>query len=429
MIARALQVDGQGLRMPLCRYAVLAVLLCRCPAMAQEETAPRFIVHTKDGPLAPAALRKFGAGWALERDGAPEVFAASSWMSMQQQGRARPAPVTAPLVLLGNGDRLPIKRGRPVSLQDGRLLFTPAEPVESRTGAELSLFRPYVAVVVLAAPQGVDDVELLLARLQHEPRDNDVVLLRNGDRIEGAVDRLSETDGCEMVADGQTVLTPLRKLAGIAFATTSQAKPRPNQLHALAVLSGGARVRFASLQLDSGKRQWSGRTTTGAEVAMAASDLIALDLLQGRTLYVTEIPPFAYRYTSYLGVTWQPGIDSSVDGRPLRAGEDYYDKGLSLHGRSRITYWLDGHFAWFESVVALDPLAGTKGRARLAMLVDGRRYPIADGKELTVEDAPVPVRLDVRGARTLTLVVELGSLGNVQARVNWAGARLLRNKD
>ncbi len=47
-------------------------------------------------------------------------------------------------------------------------------------------------------------------------------------------------------------------------------------------------------------------------------------------------------------------------------------------------------------------------------------------KELTGRDAPRLVRLDVRQAQTLTLVVDFGSQGDVQAHVNWADARLIR---
>jgi hypothetical protein len=395
---------------------------------AQEPASPRFVVCTKDGALPAAAVQRLDAGWALERAGDKTAIAGADWISMQQEGRPRPAPPTQRLVVLGNGDRLPLNASEPVRLQDGRLQFTPAEPVRPQSGTALSLFRPYVGVLLLAVPAGVDDVELFLARLHREPRENDVVLLRNGDRIEGPVNRLSETDGCESVVDEQTVRTPMSRIAGIAFATTSLARPRPRKLHALAVLAGGARVQFASLRRDAALKQWSGRTTSGVDVAFPEPALIALDLMQGRALYLTEVPPLGYKYTPYLGAQWPLGVDTGLDGKPLRVGEDHYDKGLSLHAPSRITYWLDGHFTWFESTVGLDPAAGTRGRARIALIVDGKRYPLADGKELSADDPPLPVRLDVRGARTLVLVVELGSLGDVQARVNWGGVRLLRNR-
>ena len=54
------------------------------------------------------------------------------------------------IVLLGNGDRLPIKSGQAVRLQEGRLLFALAEPLRPEKDKELSLFLPYVAAVFLA---------------------------------------------------------------------------------------------------------------------------------------------------------------------------------------------------------------------------------------------------------------------------------------
>jgi hypothetical protein len=412
----------------------LALALCSAPlagapsVTAQEDGTPRFVIEAQDGPLPPAALHKLTPGWTLQRAGGVRTLGAGEWIALQQAGRARPAPVADPLLLLGSGDRLPIKPDNRVRLQDGRMVVTLAEPLRTASGAELSLFRPYVAVLLLAVPEGVDDIESLLGKLQREPRESDLVLLRNGDRIEGTVDRLSDVDGCDVVADGAKIITPWNKLAGVAFATTGLARPRPKKTYALAVLAGGARVHFASLEFDGAHKRWSGRTTTGADLTLAESALIALDIQHGRALFLTEVPPLAYKHTPYLGVRWPLGVDTALDGRPLRVGESYFDKGLSVHGQARVTYWLDGRFTWFEAVVGLDPSVGVKARARLVLIVDGKQHVLGDGKELTAHDAPLKVRHDIRGAQMLSLVAENGSLGDVQVRVNWGGARLLRSK-
>jgi hypothetical protein len=400
-----------------------ALLIALCCA-AQPDAAPRFTIHGADGALPPAAIAKLAANWSLWPTGGKSL---ADWTTMQQDGRPRPAPLAPPFILLGSGDRLPIQTTRPIQLDDGRLRCTPGKPLRTRTGTELSLYRPYVALLMLAVPDGVDEIERLVTRLQREPRDDDLVLLRNGDRIQGAVERLSTKDGCEVTADGAKIVTPWPKLAGIAFATKSLARPRPQKLHALAVLDGGARVHFASLALDAAQKRWSGRTTTGADLTFAEPALVALDLLRGRAFYLSSVPPLAYKQTPYLGVRWPLGMDATPEGRQLRVGADTFDKGLSVHGQARVSYWLDGKFAWFEATVGLDPTAGPKGRARLAVFVDGKRHVLAGGKELTADDAPLPVRIDVRGAQSLMLVVDNGSLGDVQARVNWGGARLLRS--
>ncbi len=43
------------------------------------------------------------------------------------------------------------------------------------------------------------------------------------------------------------------------------------------------------------------RTTTGAELTWAESALVALDLLRGRALYLSEVPPLGYKHVAYLG--------------------------------------------------------------------------------------------------------------------------------
>ena len=77
-----------------------------------------------------------------------------------------------------------------------------------------------------------------------------------------------------------------------------------------------------------------------------------------------------------------------------------------------------------------DPSAGGKARARLAVLVDGKRLPVGADKELTRgRSAAVRRASTCRARQTLTLVVDCGSLGDVQARVNWGGARLIKSKN
>src|SRR6202040_3867125 len=101
------------------------------------------------------------------------------------------------------------------------------------------------------------------------------------------------------------------KLAGVAFASTGLARPRPKKLHALAVLSGGARVDFASLRYDAGPKRWTGRTATGDDVSIAAAGLIALDLLLGGAVYLSELKPLRYEHTPYLGIRWPAGENAS----------------------------------------------------------------------------------------------------------------------
>ncbi len=99
-----------------------------------------------------------------------------------------------------------------------------------------------------------------------------------------------------------------------------------------------------------------------------------------------------------------------------------------MHTASRISYPLAGKYRRFEAVVGLDDRDGRDGVVRVQVLVDGKPRDFGWDKDLTARDGPRTVRIDVKGAKELTLVVERGAggLAERQGCVNWADARLVR---
>src|SRR5437016_326858 len=151
---------------------LLAVLLLASVGMSQEDDTPRFVVHGIDGPLPATPLAKLADGWTAHLAGTKQTLAGLDWVGLRQEGRALP----------------------------------PLPALKLAQGTELSLFPPYVAAVLFGVPEGVDQPDLFLARLARESRPHDVLLLQNGDRIEGRVEAMDET-GCALDADGRKVRT------------------------------------------------------------------------------------------------------------------------------------------------------------------------------------------------------------------------------
>jgi hypothetical protein len=89
-----------------------------------------------------------------------------------------------------------------------------------------------------------------------------------------------------------------------------------------------------------------------------------------------------------------------------------------------MTYELAGKYRRFEALVGLDPLTARQGRAVVRVAVDGKDMTVPGLPDLTPGLA-VPVRVELAGGKQLTLTVESGATGDVQADVNWADARLL----
>jgi hypothetical protein len=410
---------------PIGILTVLAFALAVTSRGAQPDDPPRFVIDTIDGTL-PAAPVKLDAGWSLHPAGAKEPLAAPDWVALRRAGAALPAPPARGFVLLTSGDRLPIDPAAPVAVKDGRVVFRPAGPLRAAGDGTLSVFQPYVALVVFAVPEGVDRPEQFVHRLRHAERSDDVVLLRSGDRIEGQVAGLDEAE-CAVTAGQRKVTTPVEKLAGIALATRNLARPRLKKTYGHAVLAGGTRVHFTDLRIDA--KTCRGRTPFGANLEFSPRDLLALDLYQGRAVYLSDLTPARVETTPYLGVAFPPGLDAAPGGDPLRLAGAVFDKGLSLCAGTRVTYRLDGRYRWFETLVGLDDAAGPRGRVRPSVVIDGKPRPLDAEHPRTAGTPPTPLRLDVRGARELTLAVDFAGFGDVQARTTWAGARLIKDRE
>ena len=69
-------------------------------------------------------------------------------------------------------------------------------------------------------------------------------------------------------------------------------------------------------------------------------------------------------------------------------------------------------------------LRETRQAAKIRILVDGKELPLPELKSLASGPA-LAGKVDVRGAKELTLVVDFGPTGDVQADVNWGDARLI----
>jgi hypothetical protein len=320
-------------------------------------------------------------------------------------------------VLFANGDCL---AGTPLHVSGGRLRFR----LPGEEGPELDLSLTTLAVIWFATPQGPDDAEAWRRRLRAQPRGRDLLLLRNGDTAQGTLAALTDTAVRLETAAGDTIEVERGKVAAVALNTELVRRPRPRRAYGRLVLTDGSRLALASAQ--SSDRLLTGKTLYGVAVAFPLEAVAALDVYQGCAVYLSDLKPRQYTHRPYLGAGWPFVPDGSVAGRDLRVGGGIHDKGVGLHSESRLTYDLRGGYRWFEVLVGLDDRTGQGGSARIGVLVDGKPCDLGGPDELTGQTPPRALRIPVKGAKELTLVVEFGKRGDVQDHVNWADARLIR---
>jgi hypothetical protein len=400
-------------------------LFVACGNAAGQAPSPRFTTETPAGTRTGCALIALDSDGTLHVEHSSARIALPRIIEMRQEGQKLPPFLTSNFISLSNGDRLPLAAEASAIMEGSRLRVWPAKSIQSGNVMAFDLFAPNVALLFWLLPDGVDDAERFFAQLQKEPRKRDVVYLQNGDRIEGTIAALSPKIGCVIATEGRKVQMPWAKLAGIAWNTDRQARLRTKGTYLRAVLEGGARVNFLELRFEEKTRRWVGKTQFGATLDFPESKLLAIDVRQGLAVDLSELTPARYEHRAFLGAAWPLAADAAATGQPLRLGGNSYEKGLGTHAACEVAYKIDGQYQRFDALVGIDP-SSRRGRARVAINLDGKRIDLNDGKELTSQTAPLPVQLDVRNVRILTLIVELGAFGDVLANVNWAKARLIK---
>ncbi|GIV16050.1 MAG: hypothetical protein KatS3mg022_1485 [Armatimonadota bacterium] len=109
---------------------------------------------------------------------------------------------------------------------------------------------------------------------------------------------------------------------------------------------------------------------------------------------------------------------------PLRIRDKEYSKGVGHHAPGEIVIDLNGEYETFEAEVGVQWQDGNVGSVTFQVYVDGKKR--FDSGVMHESDAPKPVRVSVKGANELRLVVTDAGDGITCDCANWADARLVR---
>lgn len=384
------------------------------------QAAADFALETADGKTLSGALLQIEDDWSIRLDGNPPArVAGGDVVSLRCIKTPLPGYPAGECVLFANGDRL---AGNWEGLNGDQLRLMPTLDPQKAWSLPLSS----VAILWRAAPAGVDQSERFKRRLLAEKRARDVVYLVNGDRLEGTLSALNASEAT-LEIDNKEVKAPRDKLAALAFSTELMQARRPAALCGRLVLRDGSRLTVTSVRGDGQTLQ--GKTAFGEAVAIPVKELVALDLQQGRAVYLSDLKPLRYKATPFLDLTWPYVLDGSVAGQELRLGGGTYDKGLGMHSASRLTFALAGGYRRFESWVGLDDQTGRQGQVGIQILVDGKPQALGWDGDLTWRGGPRRLRVELHGAKELTLVVRFRQSGrgpDAHDHLNWGDARLIR---
>ena len=246
------------------------------------------------------------------------------------------------------------------------------------------------------------------------------------------------------VEGGTRVGTHSLRLAEVQMVTVAlidEPPPDPAGLHVAASLIDGSRVRGELQAYMNGVLKLKHPLSEDGVLAIESNRLAELSVKNGSFVYVSDLDPATLKQEFPSGFlfdaeTWGYKRDTNVTGGPLKLGGRVFEKGLGVHSYSELNYRLEGGFATFRCVVGLDDSVRRLGMpgfggAVFRVLLDGKpAKEVGDaGLGLRKDSDPKELEIDVRGAKTLTLIVDFDPTSlHVLGRADWADAHLIRSK-
>jgi hypothetical protein len=195
---------------------------------------------------------------------------------------------------------------------------------------------------------------------------------------------------------------------------------------------GGSRwaVRTMTLEADKDKLAWT--TIAGASASCPLQQVSQIDLSGGKVVYLSDLKPESVAYTPYFplrqelpaeGAFFRPRQDRNLESKPLRLGGQQFPKGLALHSRTEVVYYLPGRFRRFQAVAGIDDDVRPRGAVHLVLRGDGKVLWEATLSGADKEPSRA-IDLDVTGVRRLTVVADFAAASDAAGQVVLGSARV-----
>ena len=250
------------------------------------------------------------------------------------------------------------------------------------------------------------------------------VRLANGDALAGTLRWLDHANIGVKSSLGLVNVERMRAV-GITFANSNRA-PRPEGLLAVVRFRSGDRVtgRWSAFK----EEQLYLTLPAIGEVHFPVAAVTAVLFTGGKSSFLSDMKEASHESGTFVpgGLPRHFGKDMSWGGAPIMMGGRRFEKGISQHSRSKLTYSLDGKSRTFHAIVGIDDevsvMPGT-GDAICQVFVDGvKKFE----QRVRQSEKFIEVNVEVSGAKKISLVTEFGEGGDTGDRVNWAMARIAR---
>jgi NPCBM/NEW2 domain len=427
---------------PLPCFLLPAACVCAFIALASVVTAANVTATKLDGTTVSGDLRNWNTGeLQLTTPTGDQQVPTNQLLSLRWDSPANSpsaADKTTGNVELIDGSILPIKT---IHVDHSNATLTLAAP-EAADGKPLTLPIAQIAVIRLRQLDGPPAAQWDEMRRQNLANDVIAVLKKDGkslDYAEGVMGDISD-DKIEFKLDGETQRVDRAKIAGaIYYRPDRRMKEEPK-----ASIQGrsGLRVSAAHVELKDSLLELT--TAAGIKITWPLNDVSLADFSAGKLMYLSDIEPASANATPFVGLPpsatlaaeyGKPRRDKSAFGGPLsllmKEGDSAaaqtatrtFPKGLALRSRSEIVYRLPAGFQRFIAIAGIDPATTATGNVRLAILGDDR---VLLETEVTGDQPPQPIQLDIANVKRLKIVVDYGQNVDTGDWLNLCDARIAK---
>ncbi len=260
--------------------------------------------------------------------------------------------------------------------------------------------------------------------------DSDLLVTRKGDSIDyhegilrDVTDKVVNFD-----LDGDILPIKLSKVHGLVHHHPAGRKLS----EAICTLTdrAGSRWIVSAIKLGGSELHWT--TPAGLEVTRPLDAVERIDFSRGKIVHLGDMKAESALWTPYFGTKkklasmesfYAPRNNRGLEPDGLRLGGKTYQKGLALHGHTKMVYRLPDGFRRLKATVGVDDRVRPHGNARLVISGDNR---VLLETTVTGTDPPKQVDLDITGVRRLSILVDFGEDLGVADHLDLCEARIVK---
>jgi len=326
------------------------------------------------------------------------------------------------------GSPAEVRQGPLVVLADGGLLAAEVIEADKETlSIDSDLFGlvklplESLAGIVFQSPSDRQARDALLDQVAKAAGTTDQIVFANGDQLTGRIDAI-KSGTLKLQANVGPASVELSRVKVLIFNPALWRRTATQGLSAIVGFRDASRLIVRRLEVD---RQSVSLDLAGGLKLQSnrPQDLVLLEPRAGRVAYVSDLKPSGYKQIPFLDLSWPFQADHNVTGGMLRAGGKPYLKGLGMHSAARLTYLLEKPYRRFQAELAIDDATDGQGSVRFRVLLDGREK-LATGI-VRGRMPPLPVSIDLAGAKRLDLIVDYADRADELDRADWLAARLV----